>query len=98
MQFKEKMTCKRVRRNNGIREALFTRHPSNELSQEEHVLVNVLSDRGEPETGREYLVTIEPALPQLRTTTMEDPNKPRPGDPSRPGDQPNKPTEPQPQK
>jgi hypothetical protein len=94
MKFHEKMTCKRVRRNNGILEAFFTRHPSNALSQEEHVLVNVLSDRGEPQTERDYWITIEPAFPHSsKESSMEDPNKPRP-----PGDHPDKPAEPQPTK
>jgi hypothetical protein len=91
MRFKERMTCKRVRRNNGIWEAFFIRHQSSELSHEEHVLVNLLSDRGEPETEQEYWITIEPAFPHLRNTKMEDP-KPRPDD-----DKP-KPGEPQPTK
>lgn len=63
MHTKIKAICQRVRRNNGIIEAFFTRHQSEALSHEEHVLMNVLSDRGEPETGKEYWITVEPAFP-----------------------------------
>ena len=51
-----KATCKRVRPNNGIIEALFT---SNAGGKEEHVIVNV--EREDPvqfERGKRYRITI----------------------------------------
>ena len=62
MQIKFKGLCQRIRRNNGITEALFTSSPQSEF-QEEHALVNVRADRGDISEGREYWITVEPAFP-----------------------------------
>ena len=51
----------RVRRNNGIIETLFVRRPDNgKKSQDEYGLFNTLIDRGEPEVGARYVITIRP--------------------------------------
>lgn len=53
--------CERIRRNNGIMEILFTKRAGNGAeAHEEHGLFNLLSDRGTPEHGRLYKITIEP--------------------------------------
>jgi len=58
-------TVDRVRRNNGIIETLFTRRPDNgKTSQDEHGLFNTLIDRGEPELGERYVITIRPESPK----------------------------------
>lgn len=60
-----KATCERVRRNNGVVEALFTLRADagNPLSQESHTLVNVPAEYGEFTEGRDYWVQIQPAFP-----------------------------------
>lgn len=62
MHVKFQARCVRVRRNNGIVEALFTSHPDITEQHEQHVLVNVLT-KVLPTEGREYLVEIQPAFP-----------------------------------
>jgi hypothetical protein len=59
-----KAECKRVRRNNGIVEALFTRYPNsqNKQEQEHHILVNVKWEDGMFEQGKIYLIDISPIL------------------------------------
>ena len=58
-------TVDRVRRNNGIIETFFTRRPDNgKKSQDEHGLFNTLIDRGEPELGERYVITIRPESPK----------------------------------
>lgn len=52
--------CVRVRKNNGIIEALFTR---DEDGQEEIVLINVLADDNEYEEGKMYWWGSERAFP-----------------------------------
>jgi len=57
-------TVDRVRRNNGIIETLFVRRPDNgKKSQDEYGLFNTLIDRGEPELGQRYVITIRPESP-----------------------------------
>ena len=58
-----KATCERIRRNNGVVEALFTSHPniSDVTLQEDHVLINVKWRKGEFAKGKQYWVTIEVA-------------------------------------
>lgn len=55
--------CKRVRSNNGIVEVLFTRliDFGIESSQEEHVLINVVSPPQYYVEGKTYLISIQPA-------------------------------------
>jgi hypothetical protein len=68
MQFKIKALCQRVRRNNGIIETFLSRRArmGNELSQQEDVLLNTLRDRGVPEHGAEYWVSIKPVRQNRR--------------------------------
>lgn len=65
MQTRFKARCERVRKNNGIVEALFKRHAdfSDQKSQEETVLVNVMIERGQYEENKDYWILIQPAFP-----------------------------------
>lgn len=65
MPVKIKAVCERIRRNNGIVEVFFTRRQdfADALSQEEHVLINLLCNPDEFKQGSEYWVTIDPAFP-----------------------------------
>jgi hypothetical protein len=60
-----KATCQRVRRNNGVIDALFSspEDPADPHSQEWHVLINVVTHVSAYEQGRDYWITIEPAFP-----------------------------------
>lgn len=62
MHIKFQARCVRVRRNNGIVEALFTAHPGITGHQEQHVLVNLETDTL-PTEGKDYIVEIQPAFP-----------------------------------
>ena len=53
--------CRRVRRNNGIVEALFTA-PETSTTQEYHVLVNVKWEQDQFEQGKLYQIDIADAL------------------------------------
>lgn len=61
MHVKFQARCVRVRKNNGIVEALFTSHPGI-TEQQEHALINVVTD-AMPTVGKEYVVEIQPAFP-----------------------------------
>lgn len=68
MRFRFKARCDQVRINNGIVQALFTHSHglAAAASQDEPVLVNVRKERGLPELGRDYWVSVEPAFPHAR--------------------------------
>jgi hypothetical protein len=55
-----KFKCERVRPNNGITEVFFTR---TEGKQDEHVLINILTERNQYQEQRYYWISIEPAFP-----------------------------------
>lgn len=64
MPYRLRLTCERIRPNNGIVEGFFT----GENGQQQSVLVNILPLPNEPlQLGHEYIVTIE-AIGEKGTT------------------------------
>lgn len=60
MNPRKKYRCERVRRNNGILEAMFKR---DEDGQEEVILVNIIAKPDRYEVGKYYWFSDEPAFP-----------------------------------
>lgn len=64
MRIRFKAICQRVIRNNETIEALFSRYPTAPTEHQSDALFNVAVPPGaEPERGRAYWVSIDPAFP-----------------------------------
>jgi hypothetical protein len=65
MRFRLTARCEWVRPNGGITQVLLTSRAnlSDEKSQEQNILLNVDADAVRFETGKQYLIDIQPAFP-----------------------------------